>query len=181
MRKRICKACNEGEVLETAVAGRRTRYRCVPDLEIPERVAIPTCNKCGAQYLDARATERLEEGLKEAWQRVLTEKAETAIEALKYHVPQRELERLLGLSGGYLSKLKGGKETSATLVAALMLLASDPVTRVEELRQAWETQPSKAARTTRVQKERISIQAMPTGKVLNITMSEPALTKGKVA
>src|SRR5687768_508573 len=115
MKKRICKACNEGEVLETAVAGRKTRYRCAPDLEIPAHVAIPTCNRCGTEYLDARATERLEEGLREAWQRMLTEKAEAAIETLKHQVPQRELERLLGLSGGYLSKLKSGKETSSTL------------------------------------------------------------------
>lgn len=140
MGKRTCKACNQGEILDRAVAGRQTRYRCVPDLEIPADVAIPTCTHCGTEYLDAAAAQRLDEGLKDAFQRVLSKKMDSSLEALRPHIAQRDLERLLGLSGGYLSKLKGGKETSAPLVAALMLLSSEPAMRLVELREAWEVQ-----------------------------------------
>ena len=49
---------------------------------------------------------------------------------------QRALEELLGLSGGYLSKLRGGKETSTVLATCLMMLARDP-SRISEVREEW--------------------------------------------
>jgi hypothetical protein len=180
MSRRICKACNKGEVVLLAVAGRRTRFRCIPDLEIPAEVAIPTCEHCGTEYIDAQVAQQIDAGLKEAFQQVLAQKMEAALETLVPYTPQRELERLLGLSGGYLSKLKAGKETSATLVATLMLLAADPVMRLEELRQAWRARPSSDMEFSDVS-ERINLpgKPLPANKVK--FLMQPPKVKGEAA
>jgi transcriptional regulator with XRE-family HTH domain len=116
------------------------RYRHVPDLELPEELELPTCSVCGARWLDAEATKRLETALETAYGRELTRKAEQAIETLRSHIAQRDLERLLGVSAGLLSKLKNGKETSAPMVALLILLAERPH-RVDALRRLWSVHP----------------------------------------
>lgn len=143
MKTFICPTCNQGEVKDVARAGRRMHFRNIPDLEVPADVAIPTCTQpdCGEEWMDRAVAARVDEAMKAAYQQALTNKAEESIAKLKKKAPQRDLERLLGLSGGYLSKLKHGKETTAPLVAALMLLASDP-RRVDELRMLWSTEPT---------------------------------------
>ncbi|MGB8933413.1 MAG: hypothetical protein WCC48_19375 [Anaeromyxobacteraceae bacterium] len=65
--------------------------------------------------------------------------ARDAIEVLGDAFNQRDLERDLGLSAGYISKVKHGKETpSASLVALLTLLAARPA-RLEQVTHVWET------------------------------------------
>jgi transcriptional regulator with XRE-family HTH domain len=138
MKTFICPTCNKGEVKDLARTGRRMHFRNIPDLEVPADVVIPTCTNpdCGEEWIDGAVAARVDEVMKTAYQAALTIKAEEAISKLKKKAPQRDLERLLGLSAGYLSKLKHGKETTAPLVVALMLLASDP-RRVDELRSLW--------------------------------------------
>lgn len=138
MKTFICPSCNKGEVRDVARAGRRMHFRTIPDLEVPATVAIPTCAnpECGEEWIDRAVAARIDEAMKEAYQAALTAKAEAAISKLKKKAPQRDLERLLGVSAGYLSKLKQGKETTAPLVAALVLLAAD-LQRVDELRSLW--------------------------------------------
>jgi transcriptional regulator with XRE-family HTH domain len=142
MKTFICPTCNKGEVKDTVRAGRRMRFRNIPDLEIPSDIVIPTCTNpdCGEEWIDGAVASRVDEAMKSVYQTALTAKAEEAISKLKKKAPQRDLERLLGLSAGYLSKLKHGKETTAPLVVALMLLASDPQ-RVDELRSLWSMEP----------------------------------------
>jgi hypothetical protein len=113
-------------------------YRTIPDLAVPEELAIPTCNRCGEEWLDAVASARVEEALRRAYQAELWRKVEDSLRRLAdAGMTQQELERILGLSVGYISKLKGGKETSPQLVATLMLLASEPQARMAELRGLW--------------------------------------------
>jgi transcriptional regulator with XRE-family HTH domain len=138
-----CPTCNRGEIVMAKGPGRRMRYRHIPDLEIPEELELPTCSACGERWLDADATRRLECALESAYRTALARKAEQAIEALRPHVAQRELERLLGVSAGLLSKLKNGKETSGPMVAVLMLLAEKPH-RVEALQRLWALAPEQA-------------------------------------
>jgi hypothetical protein len=62
------------------------------------------------------------------------------------YISQRELERLLWLSQGYLSRLfvtHGPAVPSAALVALLALLAAEP-SRLDELRKFWEKLPKPA-------------------------------------
>jgi transcriptional regulator with XRE-family HTH domain len=53
---------------------------------------------------------------------------------------QRKLELLLGLSQGYLSRLRAGKGApSPELVSHLALIAHDPKVRLLELERYWAT------------------------------------------
>jgi transcriptional regulator with XRE-family HTH domain len=54
------------------------------------------------------------------------------------HIPQRRLEELLGLSRGYISKLRAGdRNPSPELVSDLALIARDPEGRLQELESLW--------------------------------------------
>jgi hypothetical protein len=104
---------------------------------LPSEIEIPTCSNCGEQWIDGETTEAIDRALTDAYRAALLEKAERSIELLRAQNPQRLMERLLGLSAGYLSKLRNAKsDPSPTLVAALMLLANEP-SRFAELEQLW--------------------------------------------
>lgn len=135
-----CPQCNRGEIQMRAGPHRRMRYRHMPGLELPETLELPTCTACGERWLDAEALRNIDTTLEAEYRRQLTLKAERAIEALQPHMPQRDLERLLGMSAGWLSKLKNGREPSAPLTALLMLLAAQPE-RLEELQRLWAVRP----------------------------------------
>ncbi|MFP2904683.1 hypothetical protein ACLESD_06425 [Pyxidicoccus sp. 3LFB2] len=137
--------CGRGEIEAKAVPGRRMGYLQVPDLEIPADLPIPTCPACGEAWLGPVTTKRLDEALGAAYRRELTRKAERAIETLRAHIPQRNLEQLIGVSGGWLSKVKNGHETSASLTALLMLLAADP-RRLDSLKALWAVQDARPRR-----------------------------------
>jgi hypothetical protein len=65
--------------------------------------------------------------------------ARQEIDRLTPYISQRRLERLLGLSQGYLSRLRSFAGTpSATLVCTLTLLAQAPKERLHELTEYWE-------------------------------------------
>lgn len=126
-----CPAC--GEEVDVRPSGPRTlAYRNIEALEVPS-VDLPICSQCGEEWLDKEATERLHEALEAAYASALHDRAEWALGRLQCAIQQRDLERLLGLSGGYLSKLKAGKKTSGPLTAVLLLLATD-TRRIDELR-----------------------------------------------
>ncbi len=139
---RRCHACGEGEVKPTAVAGRVARYKTMPRVQIPADLPIPTCSKCGTEWLDKRTTQEVDAALEAAYRRDLGNRALISISTITSHVSQRKLERLLGLSQGYLSKLRSGERTpSAELVSQLALIALDPYTRVKELEKYWSSPP----------------------------------------
>jgi predicted XRE-type DNA-binding protein len=154
-----CPSCNGGEIKPRAGGERRMRYRQIPDLELPAELELPTCEGCGQAWLDAEATRRVEAALEEAYRAALVHKAEQAIETLRGHLPQRELERLLGVSAGWLSKVRNGKETSAPMAALLMLLAEQPH-RVESLRRLWAVRPE-APRLLELGPVRVRVRSEP--------------------
>ena len=147
MTTRKCPSCGIGEVHDVTRLGRRMHFRNIPDLEIPEHVSIPTCSnlECGEDWVNREVAARIDAAMAEAYQATVVSKVEVAIGKLKSVIPQRDLERLLGLSAGYISKLKSGKETSAPLVSTLMMLAESPQQRIEELRELWKTKPKPTA------------------------------------
>ncbi len=135
----ICSACGTGRVRRIAVPGRRMAYMQIPDLELPADVELPTCNACGEVYADSDAdADALDAALERAFTEAVSAKAQTALSelVLRGH-KQRDLERLLGLSAGYLSKLKSGKDVSPQLASCLMMLAGNS-TRVPELEAGWQ-------------------------------------------
>lgn len=132
-----CPSCGVGLVEPAGGVGRQWAYKTIPDLELPESVQIPTCSECGEVWLDETETGRLEEILEPLYRAALASKVETCIDVLREHHRQRKVEKRLGLSAGYLSKLRQeARAASPSLVASLMLLAAHPEL-VDELEDLW--------------------------------------------
>lgn len=112
------------------------RFRSVPQMEIPADLPIPTCAECGTEWIDEDTAQALNQALEVAYNRLLRERAQAALEQLRGRVPQHRIEQVLGLSQGYISKIRSGKAPSEALVASLMLFAQEP-NRVEETEQHW--------------------------------------------
>lgn len=128
-------------------------FRNFAALELPESLAIPTCTNCGEEWLDAETTEALERSLADTASKALTSLSIEAIAVLAEHSAQRDLEDLLDLSHGYLSKVKHGKEKPSALLAALLaLLAKDPEQRLGEVRNFWSTKTLGLPRNTEAAK-----------------------------
>jgi hypothetical protein len=162
--KTLCAECGRREVERRAVMGRTSPYKNFPALPVPEDLAIPTCGNCGAEWIGARDAERIDAALAEAAADALSRLAREALEILVDGVTQRQLEERLGLSPGYLSKVKRGHEIpSAPLVSALVLLAVRPA-RLEELENVWDTLRL-PPRLTTDQMSRWQGAATPAGKV----------------
>jgi hypothetical protein len=68
----------------------------------------------------------------------LQRRVRQVIDQLQPFISQRKLELLIGLSQGYLSRLRwGDSPPSAILVCTLALLAKDPKGRLPELKGYW--------------------------------------------
>jgi hypothetical protein len=133
----VCPACETGHLRLVRKRGRRMPLRQIPDLEIPADVPIPTCDHCGAEILGEKDLAVFGNAMKAVYAQALQTKTEAAIRAIARTTNQRELERLIGVSAGYISKLKNAQsEPSGPLAALLMLLADEPWA-ASRLRTLW--------------------------------------------
>ena len=124
-----------------AKKGRRMPFRNMAALAVPSTLAIPTCDHCGTEWIDPKTAEILDAALERAYTDELRKRFDAALERILKiaEIPQRRLEQLLGLSVGYLSRLRRRRgDASAQVVSALALLAQDPKRRLRELDQLWE-------------------------------------------
>jgi DNA-binding transcriptional regulator YdaS (Cro superfamily) len=121
-------------VVGLARAGRLTSYKNM-DLEIPAHVVVPTCQNCGATWIDEPTAAALDDALEVGYQKKLRERMDTALKViLTEEKSQTRIEQLLGVSPGYLSKLKLGKrQPSAEIVSMLALVSKSPKRRLAEL------------------------------------------------
>jgi transcriptional regulator with XRE-family HTH domain len=132
-----CPICGEGTVKPKKIAGRFTRYKTMR-VPVPPGLSIPTCSECGTEYLDEDSAARMEKALAQRYQEELGSRAAQSIEVIAEHISQRDLEALLGLSHGYLSKLRSRERTpSPDLVAHLGSIARAPKERIRELMASW--------------------------------------------
>ena len=131
-----CPECG-GSVRPYREAGRMRRYYTMR-LEVPESIAVPTCDKCKEEWIDKKTGDAIDEALDKVYRASLREKARNAVAAISPHVKQFELEEMLGVSVGYLSKVKAGtKDVSPRFVALLSLIANSPSARLSELASVW--------------------------------------------
>lgn len=140
---RRCRECGEGTIHPLAKEGRRMPFRNMSALLVPSTVAIPTCDACGNEWIDPKTADALDEALQGAYANELHKRLEAALDKIlkTTEIPQRKLEQLLGLSEGYLSRLRGRRgDASAQIVSVLALLAQDPKRRLKELDHLWELQ-----------------------------------------
>lgn len=133
---RRCRECGVGKVRLSARPGRKARFRTL-NLTVPSDFELPTCDNCGAEWLNEEFASKLDSVLEMQYREDLSSRVKSALEKVVVATSQRDLERLLGLSHGYLSKLRSGdRAPSPDLVAVLTLLAND-VSRIDEVKALW--------------------------------------------
>lgn len=134
----VCKQCGARAVYPQASPGRTVRCRNMAALAIPADFPIPTCSRCRALLIDAQTKAALSPLMQAGYRNALRRRVRRAIDTLIQHISQRRLEMLLGLSQGYLSRLRSGSgNPSPELVSHLALIANDPKTRLSELERYW--------------------------------------------
>jgi hypothetical protein len=141
LKPRRCRECGEGIVRPVAKRGRRMPFRNLAALPVPASLAIPTCNQCGAEWIDPKTAKALDDALQGAYADELHKRLDAALDAILAFggISQRRIEQVLGLSPGYLSRVRSRRgDASAQLVSALALIAEDPKRRLNELDQVWQ-------------------------------------------
>lgn len=137
MRKnKRCPICEQGTVSPIATR-ERMPYRHVTALEPAWDVRVPTCNHCHERFIDAATARALDEALEAALQSLQTRLVDEAISRLGTAKTQRQWEKQLGLSPGYLSRLKTGKESSVVLTTLLSLLSQAPAQQWKQVERIW--------------------------------------------
>ncbi len=120
-----CPCCGHHAVRPTAQPGRVCRYRNTA-LTLPPDLLVPTCRRCKHLLLSFDSMPELAAALESTYRAELVQRAAAEITKLSRRLSQRKLEVALGVSQGYLSRLRAGDGVpSASLVSLLALLASD--------------------------------------------------------
>lgn len=135
---RRCIHCGTKAVKPRKGSGRTISYRTMPCMPIPEDILIPTCGRCKSEFLDEENSAVLAPSLQLVYLQSLRVRIRIAVDILSEHISQRRLERALGLSQGYLSRLRAGAgNPSPELVSHLAILCQDPPKRLIELERFW--------------------------------------------
>jgi len=134
-----CPCCGYASVHPLARPGRVVRYRNAA-LTLPAELCLPACRRCKYEPLglDAVPAELLES----LYRADLRQRVAIAVARVQRNLPQRRTELLLGLSQGYLSRLRAGDGVpGAPLVSLLALLAAHPQL-IAELEAYWTLPPA---------------------------------------
>jgi len=134
-----CPCCGYASVHPLARPGRVVRYRNAA-LTLPAALCLPACRRCKYEPLglDAVPAELLES----LYRADLRQRVALAVACVQHYLPQRKIELLLGLSQGYLSRLRAGDGVpGAPLVSLLALLAAHPQL-LAELEAYWTLPPA---------------------------------------
>ncbi len=109
----------------------------MPTMELPPELELPTCGRCKELHLDRMDQKALAQQLRETYKRSLQDRVCIALDVLRQHVPWRWLEIKLGISQGYVSRLRAkAGNPSPELAVLLALLATDP-SLLGELESFW--------------------------------------------
>lgn len=139
-KERRCRECGEGTVRLVTEPGRRTTYKFI-ELDVPSSVAIPVCDHCGTEWHNDTTAEAFDEAMEQAFRSELAVIAQRALERIDAAgVRQSDVERAIGLSAGYLSKIKRGERApEPVLVAQLAIISMDPAARLADAQKVWST------------------------------------------
>lgn len=136
---RTCFTCGEGTIALRNARGLRVPYKDEREVPIEVDVEVHLCDRCGEMLLDEDAALRLDAVQESTYRRLRVRRAAEAVEGIcaALDVTQRELERLIGVSDGYVSKLLHGRRVpDATTLRLLHLIHADPhaaVRRIAEI------------------------------------------------
>lgn len=130
-----CYSCFEGEVVPVAKPGRTIRYKAMQKLLVPEDLVIQTCNRCGEQWISPADAKRIDAAMEVVYRQELLAKVRAVLPDPKN---ADRIERDLGLSRGYLSRLRTGRKIpSEPLVAILTLIHQQPSV-LKKVEAMWE-------------------------------------------
>lgn len=131
-----CPACERG-----SIAPRKSIpvgvFRHLSKLPAAWEVEIPTCDTCGEEFIDRKVAAALDEAFEASLGELRKQMVESSLARMTEVLPQREWEHRLGLSPGYLSRLKGGKESSVALVTLLGIIGLAPRAWSEKIEALW--------------------------------------------
>ena len=134
----LCCRCGAKAVFKSKGVGRTIPYRTLPALALPCDLVIAKCRRCKSLFIEQSESPEIRWRLQALYVKSLQRRIRTALEVLSQRISQRQLELLLGLSQGYLSRLKGGAgNPSSELVLLLALLSLNPAKHLATLRQFW--------------------------------------------
>jgi hypothetical protein len=133
-----CAECGTGIVRPIAAPGRRAKYRTLT-LPVPARLEIPTCGNCGTEWINDSVARKLDAALEREFCARMRDLVTVSLARLAEHsVSKASVERVLGLSQGYLSHLTttGDKTPSAALASNLVHFAQNP-RRLRRSKALW--------------------------------------------
>ncbi len=123
-----CVECGEGIVRLVAAPGRQAKYRTLT-LPVPAALEIPTCGNCGTEWINESVARKLDAALETEFRIRMRDLVTVSLARLsKCSISKAHVERVLGLSQGYLSHLTttGDKTPSEALALNLVYFAQNP-------------------------------------------------------
>ncbi len=142
--KRSCFSCDEGTIALGNARGLVARYRDEREVPIDVDLLVRLCDHCGEMLLDADAAARLDAVLEPSYRRLKVRRVMEEVEGIRaaLGISQRDLERLIGVSDGYISKLLHGRRVpKATTLRLLHLIRADPHAAVRRIAEIAEIGP----------------------------------------
>lgn len=146
-KKKTCPVCGIGSVAEVQTR-RPMPFSHAAAVAPAWPVAVPTCDHCNEQFINAATARALDAALASTLQNTQTRIIEESIASLATVKTPREWEKRLGLSPGYFSRLKAGKEGSVALTTLLAFLARSPARAWNQLEEMWAEPESKTPART---------------------------------
>lgn len=117
-----------------AVPGRTTRYKAIRNLPVPDDLIMQTCNHCGERWFSPGDAKRIDAAMEIVYRRELVRRVQAVLPAAE---DADRIERDLGLSRGYISRLrKGTKVPSEALLAILALIHKQPA-MLQQVEAIW--------------------------------------------
>lgn len=145
-----CNECGARAVTVKTGPGRDYQYRRGFIMELPEELEVPTCDACGAMFINGALEDEVRALLKPEHDQSQASHVGFLIEVIRERtgLSNRKIEKACGLTPTYLSHvLAGRREASETLIGLLEAYAvcpSEAVRRLER-KSAHDTESVKAA------------------------------------
>jgi hypothetical protein len=100
-----CVECGKGIVRPVAAPGRQARHRTLT-LPVPADLEIPTRGNCGTEWIGDSVARKLDAALEKEFRVRMRDLVTASLARLSKHtISKAHVERVLGLSQGYLSHL----------------------------------------------------------------------------
>jgi hypothetical protein len=131
-----CFSCGVGTIALRNARGQVVGYKDERAVEIDRDVEVLLCDHCGEMLLNADSAARLDAVLEPGYRRLRVRRVLEEVAGIRaaLDISQRDLERLIGVSDGYISKLRHGRRVpDATTLRLLHLINADPHAAVQRI------------------------------------------------